>query len=437
MPSLLDHIAARATTDLYLLADAAALSPEGALESAQSATSSAVDSASRNTGFFGIFSSSFEKFLKVLDGGLSSAHVPYSYGFSIILLTVLVKLATFPLTKKQVESTMAMQAIQPKVKAIQERNKGKPNEETQMEVARLYQEAKVNPLAGCLPTLATLPVWIGLYRALSNVADEGLLTEGFFWIPSLAGPTSLAAQKTGGGFSWLFSMQNGAPPLGWHDTICYLVLPVGLVVSQFFTQKILSPPSDDPQQQQSQAILKFLPLLIGWFSLNVPSGLTLYWFTNNVLSTGQQLWLKRNVKVDEPSGGQKQSFQSAQGSQQGPKIRAEDLEPPKLKGREMGARKSSRTKATDGGGDGGRGSKFRELKAREAARRAAKTAAAGTAEAFGDSPVAASNVVDQASDAAESAVDQGRKAVVTATQDKPKAPDSPPSKHNGAHKHDD
>ncbi len=53
----------------------------------------------------------------------------------------------------------------------------------------------MNPLAGCLPTLITLPVWIGLYRALSNVADEGLLTEGFFWIPSLAGPTTLAAQK--------------------------------------------------------------------------------------------------------------------------------------------------------------------------------------------------------------------------------------------------
>lgn len=67
--------------------------------------------------------------------------------------------------------------------------------DVQVQVAKLYQDAKVNPLAGCLPTLITLPVWIGLYRALSNVADEGLLTEGFFWIPSLAGPTSLAAQK--------------------------------------------------------------------------------------------------------------------------------------------------------------------------------------------------------------------------------------------------
>ena len=71
----------------------------------------------------------------------------------------------------------------------------KPTVVAQIEVARLYKDAGVNPLAGCLPTLVTLPVWIGLYRALSNVADEGLLTEGFFWIPSLAGPTSLAAQK--------------------------------------------------------------------------------------------------------------------------------------------------------------------------------------------------------------------------------------------------
>lgn len=127
---------------------------------------------------------------------------------------------------------MAIQALQPRVKEIQAKYKGRDPQEAQVqhrpqaegiylssryfclrsllqlmcltydsdlmvqvEIARLYQEAKVNPLAGCLPTLATLPVWIGLYRALSNVTDEGLLTEGFFWIPSLAGPTSLAAQK--------------------------------------------------------------------------------------------------------------------------------------------------------------------------------------------------------------------------------------------------
>ncbi|KAK9799392.1 hypothetical protein WJX73_000526 [Symbiochloris irregularis] len=380
LPGVWDMVAARMTTDIYTLAEAAAVAdPAAAVGNAQAAGAEAVTAATnRNGGFFGIFTTSFEKFLKVLDSGFSSVHLPYSYGFSIIALTLLVKLATFPLTKKQVESTMAMQAIQPKVKAIQEKNKGRPNDETQMQVAKLYQEAKINPLAGCLPTLATLPVWIGLYRALSNVADEGLLTEGFFWIPSLAGPTSLAAQKTGGGFGWLFSFQNGAPPLGWHDTICYLVLPVGLVVSQYLTQRILSPPSNDPQQQQSQVILKFLPLMIGWFSLNVPAGLTLYWFTNNLLSTGQQIWLKKNVKTEGPAA----SIQDGQGSQKGPRVTAEQLEPAKPSGRDLGARKSSRkaedSSAASQNGASSRGSKFRELKAREAAKKAAQAGAKAT-----------------------------------------------------------
>ena len=67
----------------------------------------------------------------------------------------------------------------------------------------------------------------------------------------------------GGGFSWLFPFENGAPPIGWHDAVCYLVLPVALVVSQFITQKILQPPNQDESAQQTNAILKFLPLMIG------------------------------------------------------------------------------------------------------------------------------------------------------------------------------
>jgi membrane protein insertase Oxa1/YidC/SpoIIIJ len=66
----------------------------------------------------------------------------------------------------------------------------------QVETARLYKQAGINPLAGCLPTLATIPVFIGLYRALTRAADEGLLTSGFFWIPSLAGPSSIAARQS-------------------------------------------------------------------------------------------------------------------------------------------------------------------------------------------------------------------------------------------------
>ena len=169
-------------------------------------------------------------------------------------------------------------------------------ERLQRETAKLYQEAGVNPLAGCLPTLATLPVFIGLYRALTNAASDGLLTEGFFWIPSLGGPSSMGDNASGRGLGWLFPLVDGAPPIGWHDAAAYLVLPVLLVASQFVSQKIMQPnQSQDPSQASANAILKFLPFMVGWFSLNVPSGLTLYWIVNNVLTTAQTVYLRGAV----------------------------------------------------------------------------------------------------------------------------------------------
>ncbi|CAO2204627.1 unnamed protein product [Urochloa humidicola] len=281
----------RAEAALYTLADAAVVAADAAAGGGDAGQ--AAEAAQKNGGWFGFISEALEVVLKVLKDGLSAVHVPYSYGFAIILLTIIVKAATLPLTKQQVESTLAMQNLQPQLKAIQQRYAGN-QERIQLETARLYRQAGVNPLAGCLPTLATIPVWIGLYQALSNVANEGLLTEGFFWIPSLGGPTTIAARQSGAGISWLFPFVDGHPPLGWHDTICYLVLPVLLVVSQYVSMEIMKPPqSDDPSQKNSLLVLKFLPLMIGYFSLSVPSGLSIYWFTNNVLSTAQQIWLRK------------------------------------------------------------------------------------------------------------------------------------------------
>ncbi|KAL7134991.1 hypothetical protein ABFS83_11G062900 [Erythranthe nasuta] len=270
---------------LYTIADAAVTSSD---------TVDAVGTAKQNSDWLSGITNAMEAVLKVLKDGLSTLHVPYSYGFAIILLTILVKAATFPLTKKQVESAMSMQSLTPQIKAIQERYAG-DQERIQLETARLYKLAGINPLAGCLPTLATIPIWIGLYRALSNVADEGLLTEGFFWIPSLSGPTTIAARQTGSGTSWLFPFIDGHPPLGWSDTLAYLVLPVLLVISQYVSIQIMQPPqqSNDPNVKTSQAITKLLPLMIGYFALSVPSGLSIYWFTNNILSTAQQVWLRK------------------------------------------------------------------------------------------------------------------------------------------------
>ncbi|KAL9238786.1 hypothetical protein vseg_013163 [Gypsophila vaccaria] len=274
---------ARVESLIYTLADAAV---------SASSDAAAVAAPQKSGGWFGFISDAMEVVLKVMKDGLSAVHVPYSYGFAIILLTVVVKLATLPLTKQQVESTLAMQNLQPKIKAIQERYAGN-QERIQLETSRLYKQAGVNPLAGCLPTLATIPVWIGLYQALSNVANEGLFTEGFFWIPSLGGPTTIAARQSGAGISWLFPFVDGHPPLGWPDTAAYLVLPVLLVASQYISMEIMKPPQTDPSQKTSLLILKFLPLMIGYFSLSVPSGLSIYWFTNNVLSTAQQVWLRK------------------------------------------------------------------------------------------------------------------------------------------------
>jgi YidC/Oxa1 family membrane protein insertase len=336
---------------------------------------------------------------QVIDNGLETAHVPYSYGFAIIALTILVKAATFPLSQKQVASSVAIQALQPRVKEIQAKYAAEP-ETLQLETARLYKEAGVNPLAGCLPTLATIPIFIGLYKALSRAADEGLGQESFFWIPDLSGPTTMTERATGAGMSWLFPFVDGAPPIGWAPAGAYLIMPLLLIASQYASMKIMQPDSkasQDPSVQQSQAILQFLPLMIGWFSLNVPSGLTLYWFVNNILSTAQQLYLKSTTTVKIPEMSTGSSGSSAAST---PFVRPKEERVKRTSGQEVGARRGKRdddqtidveattsaatsspatsvpasaaaSQSSSGSrGKGGKGEKFRALKAREAASKA-------------------------------------------------------------------
>ena len=175
-----------------------------------------------------------------------------------------------------------------------------------LELQKLYQDNQVNPLAGCLPSLAQIPIFIGLYRSVLNLAAADKLEESFLWLPSLEGPVSDYTKGVG----WLFgdaaqgyAWDGFPPPLGWSDTGAYLVLPVALVISQYISTAILTPKTDDPAQQQTQAILKVLPLMIGWFSLNVPSGLGLYWMTNNVVTTLTTVLIKRSVAAQPAMAG--------------------------------------------------------------------------------------------------------------------------------------
>merc|ERR1719389_835187 len=240
----------------------------------------------------------FEFGISGLHDGLKGLGVQEAWGPSIIGFTIAVKLLTFPLTKTQIESTTKMQAIAPAAKALQDKYKDRDPARLNSELQRLYQENQVNPLAGCLPSLAQIPLFIGLYRSLLNLAKEDRLTESFLFLPSLEGPVREYTE----GISWLTTWDNGAPKLGWDATLAYLVLPVVLVLSQYASTSLLTPKTDDPAQQQSQAILKFLPLMIGWFSLSVPSGLGLYWLTNNVVTTVTTLGIRATVSTDDMVG---------------------------------------------------------------------------------------------------------------------------------------
>lgn len=288
---LLEHAATQLIADAAILLDSA--------DSASSAASAAVSAAdaTQDAGWFDtIVVKPFEFGISGLHDMLKSIGVDQAYGPAIIIFTLGVKAITFPLTKQQIESTTKMQAIQPAAKKLQEKYRDRDPARLNQELQKLYTDNQVNPLAGCLPAFAQIPLFIGLYRSLLNLAKENKLTESFLWLPSLEGPVSDYTQ----GISWLKDgWVDGAPPLGWHDTLCYLVLPVVLVISQYASTSLLTPKSDDPAQQQSQAILKFLPLMIGWFSLNVPSGLGLYWITNNVVTTATTLLIRRSVGTPE------------------------------------------------------------------------------------------------------------------------------------------
>ncbi|CAM9930686.1 unnamed protein product [Ascophyllum nodosum] len=245
---------------------------------------------------------------------LQGLGVPSAYGISIIFFTVFVKAITYPLTYQQLASTTKMQALGPKVKELQRRYANNPEAANQA-ISQLYQTENVNPLAGCLPAIAQIPIFISLYRSLLNLAKENKLTEGFLWIPSLEGPTFDSPPTEM--MSWIKEWTDGAPKLGWQDTLAYLTIPVILVLTQSVSMKIMQPAKDpnapvDESQQASQNVLKFLPLLIGWFSLSVPSALGLYWILNNFISTATSVIIRNKIATEmgDPSAGAKIEFPS-------------------------------------------------------------------------------------------------------------------------------
>lgn len=208
-----------------------------------------------------------------------------------------------------------MKALKPYIKDINEKYKDNENLKNKA-VGKLYEDADQNPLAGCGVSLVQLPVFLGLYRGIRLLALDGQLQEPFLWIPNLQGPVSPPAYR---GLDWLTQGWEPAhgvgglgpidyiPPLGWETTLAFLVMPVVLVVGQSITMSILQPPLDEnateeerETMEKSQGFLKFLPLMIGFFSLQVPAGLTIYWFTSNLFTLSQSLGVRAYFAANPP-----------------------------------------------------------------------------------------------------------------------------------------
>lgn len=220
------------------------------------------------------------KALVWLNDLLASARIPYSWGFAIILFTIIIKVVTFPLTMTQIKGMQAQKELQPKLQELQQKY-GKNREKLAQEQMKLYQEAGVNPLSGCLPMVVQMPILFGLYSALVALGPR-LNDARFFWIPDLGFP-----QYTRG-LGWIPELFNA----GDYATLAaYLVLPALLMVSQFYMQKMTTAatPStgDGGQAGMMKQMSTMMTLMFGFFTLQVPAGLTLYWVTSNLLQMAQ------------------------------------------------------------------------------------------------------------------------------------------------------
>jgi YidC/Oxa1 family membrane protein insertase len=222
------------------------------------------------------FPNLFEPITNAMLGLLNAIHsVVPSYGLTMILLALIVRVALWPLANQQFKSMAEMQKVQPLMKELQAKFKGQP-QELQAATMALYKEHGVNPLAGCFPMLIQLPILLGLFWAINSQLDK-FSHEGFLWIG-----TALSKH-----FPDIF-----ATSLAALDVPLFALY----VVSMYISVKYGSPPSSDPQQAQTQKIMAIVsPVMIAYFGWRYKwaSALLIYWLALNVFTLAQQLWMYR------------------------------------------------------------------------------------------------------------------------------------------------
>jgi len=205
----------------------------------------------------------------------------HNFAFAIIALTIIVRLVMLPLTMRQIRSTKAMSALQPKLKEIQKKY-GKDKQRLQQEMTKLYRESGISPL-GCLwPMLVQLPIWIALYQSILKAvaaSPEDLLglSDRLYGLSILHESVPLES-----GFLWL--------NLGRPDP--FLIMAVLVGGTMYIQQKMAMVRTTDPKQQSmNRMMLWMMPLLFAFFTLQFPSGLALFWVVSNIIGIVMQYYI--------------------------------------------------------------------------------------------------------------------------------------------------
>lgn len=196
-----------------------------------------------------------------------------SYGWAIILLTIVIKAALHPLTRKQLKSMKEMQKLAPLLQSLQRKHKEDP-QQLNREMMDLYRAHGVNPLSGCLPMVLQMPILFALYNVLSHTANfRSLQGEPLKNIPFL--PWDLLVHP--------MTVISEIGKFGIYGAAFYAAIPVLIAGSTWMQQKVSV---TDPSQAR---MFVFMPFLIGYFSLNFPVGLSLYWFTSTMAYVAEYL----------------------------------------------------------------------------------------------------------------------------------------------------
>ena len=195
-----------------------------------------------------------------------------NFGLAILVFTLMLKLLTLPLSLKSYRSMARMKALQPEMKALQERHKDDKQRQS-AEMMELYKREKTNPLSGCLPTIIQIPIFFALYKVL-YVGIELRHAPLFGWIHDLSAPDPTSVLTLFGHIDWAFLPQIG-------------VWPILMGISMFLQQRLSPQPPDKTQAQ----MFAFLPLLFTFMMAKVAAGLIVYWTLSNILGIAQQWFI--------------------------------------------------------------------------------------------------------------------------------------------------